>query len=141
MMLQWKERYREQRSWRILRLRLEPPQFSRTPPAHGASSELSDSEATKHLSSQWVTGPSYGARRRALEAAALSGWVIAVKGKKGEADRLAKLAYLGPAAGLKAFEAAYGDGSTGRFSYALWQLDTLAEVKRRLMPEGAEVDW
>jgi len=26
-----------------------------------------------------------------------------------------------------------GDGSTGRFSYT--------EVKRRLMPEGTEVDW
>ncbi len=62
-----------------------------------------------------------------MEAAAFSGRGIAVKGKKGESDRLAKLAYLGPAAGLKAFEAAFGDGSTGRFSYT--------EVKRRLMPE------
>jgi len=56
-----------------------------------------------------------------------------VKGKKGESDRLAKLAYLGPAAGLKAFEAAFGDGSAGRFSYT--------EVRRRLMPEGNEVEW
>jgi len=33
---------------------------------------------------------------------------------------------------LKAFEAVFGDGNKGLYSYA--------EVKRRLLPEGTEVD-
>jgi len=70
------------------------------------------------------------ARRRSQEQAAYDGRVIAMRAKKG-ATKLARVMYLGPAAGLKCYQATFEDGTFQQLS--------ATEVKRRLMPAGTLV--
>ena len=70
------------------------------------------------------------ARRRSQDQAVYDGRVIAMRAKKG-ATKLARVMYLGPAAGLKCYQATFEDGTFQQLS--------ATEVKRRLMPAGTMI--
>ncbi len=67
-------------------------------------------------------------RRRKHEQPVFDSRIVAVKGRKGEDEKLAMLMYLDANAGLKSYRAKFGDGSSTLLSPT--------EVKRRPMPEG-----